>query len=944
MVNYSDPRKLYQIFVLYFPNFPKMPIRNSSFWSILLLTIFLLSACQNSSSESTSVLDLAANEDVANYIQQFEGRGDQADDSQPTAPEAALKQFQYPPDLALDLLAAEPLIHQPVELNFDHRGRLWVVQYSQYPYPAGLRITGYDYHLRAQFDKVPEPPPQGVKGADKITLLEDTDGDGRMDKATDAITGLNIATSVTWGRGQIWVLNPPYLLAFPDTDGDGIPNGDPVVHLTGFGLEDTHAVANSLRWGPDGWLYGAQGSTTIANIHSAATDTVHFKGQAIWRYHPDTEEFEIYAEGGGNTFHVEIDDKGRIYSGHNGGNSRGQYYKQGSYYQKNWGKHGALTNPYAFGFFPHMDLEGENLRFTHAWLRYGGGTLPEKYHDKLIGINPLHNFVQLSRFEPQGSSFSVVDEDRILQTGDHWFRPVDIKSGPDGSIYLADWYDGRLSHIDPRDTWHRSSGRIYRLRNADAQPQSYPDLGTFTHDQLLELLNHDNKWFRQQALRQFGDRKDESFIPDLTSLIEKEIGQIALEALWALNLSGGFNEEIAKESLTHPNPFVRMWTVRLLGDGKKVSVSMANMLADRAKTEPHPEVRSQFAATAKRLPGIHSLNILKALVQRNEDVRDPHLPLQIWWALEAQAETSREEVLALFEDHHFWNKAIVKETLLSRLAQRYIMAGGAANFAACSQLLELAPESDYAQAIMAGIWEGLRGKSMAELPADLLAAMDKHAIQAGEDRWSLGLRRGDSTVLKSVLERVANSDGKLAERLYYVQLLGESDHPTSVPILLDIVGNSASSGALKRQALRALRRYDVPAIGERVLAWYPDRLRADPDVRAAAQELLVSRPAWAKLLLAAITQSKRIAASDLPLARVQDLMLVLDDSESEQVHQLWPESEVGQFRGKSPTNRTLEKGHWAKIRKSRLPEKSSSNSVVGLVTKCREKVEPLGRT
>src|SRR5690606_23276648 len=141
------------------------------------------------------------------------------------------------------------------------------------------------------------------------------------------------ATSVTTGRGKIWVLNPPYLLAYPDHNDDGIPDGPPVVHLEGFGLEDTHAVANSLRWGPDGWIYGAQGSTTTANITSAVSKNVSFQGQVIWRYSPESKIFEVFAEGGGNSFNVEFDDKGRLYSGNNN-YDRGPNFKQGGYYPR----------------------------------------------------------------------------------------------------------------------------------------------------------------------------------------------------------------------------------------------------------------------------------------------------------------------------------------------------------------------------------------------------------------------------------------------------------------------------------------------------------------------------------------------------------------------------------------------------------------------------------
>ncbi len=165
-------------------------------------------------------------------------------------------------------------------MSFDERGRLWVVQYLQYPFPAGLKVVRYDQYLRAVFDKVPQPPPLGTRGADKITVFEDADGDGVFERHKDVITGLNIATAVVTGAGGIWVLNPPYLLFYPDANGDDIPDGDPVVHLSGFGLEDTHSVANSLAWGPDGWLYGANGSTTTGRVSSASVGMLRSRGSA----------------------------------------------------------------------------------------------------------------------------------------------------------------------------------------------------------------------------------------------------------------------------------------------------------------------------------------------------------------------------------------------------------------------------------------------------------------------------------------------------------------------------------------------------------------------------------------------------------------------------------------------------------------------------------------
>src|SRR5205823_860301 len=169
------------------------------------------------------------NAEVQKIMETFAGQGVQRDNSKPLSPAQALKSFQLRDGLAIDLIAAEPAVRQPVYMSFDSRGRLWVTQYLQYQYPAGLRVISYDQHLRAQFDKVPEPPPRGQKGADIITVFEDTNHDGGYASHKDVITGLNIATAAIKGAGGIWVMNPPYLLFYPDANDDDIPDGDPKV-------------------------------------------------------------------------------------------------------------------------------------------------------------------------------------------------------------------------------------------------------------------------------------------------------------------------------------------------------------------------------------------------------------------------------------------------------------------------------------------------------------------------------------------------------------------------------------------------------------------------------------------------------------------------------------------------------------------------------------------
>ncbi len=390
----------------------------------------------------------------------------------PLSPRAALASFQTPGDLKLDLVLSEPIVRQPVSISFDERGRLWVVQYLQYPVPAGLKMVSHDGVWRAVYDKVPPPPPRHFPGKDKITIHEDTNGDGVFDHHKTFLDGLNIVTAVARGRGGVWVLNPPYLLFYPDRNHDDLPDGDPEVHLQGFGLEDTHSCVNSLCWGPDGWLYAAQGSTVTGHVVrpglDAGKEPHHSMGQLIWRYHPESRRYEVFAEGGGNAFGVEIDSKGRIYSGHNGGDTRGFHYVQGAYYQKGFNKHGPLSNPYAFGYFPAMK-HNRVPRFTHTFVIYEADALPQPYRGLLFGVAPLLNHVVTSRVLLDGSSFQTQDVGLAISSGDPWFRPVDIKLGPDGALFIADWYDRQVNHYRNHEGQLDSgNGRIYRLRARDS--------------------------------------------------------------------------------------------------------------------------------------------------------------------------------------------------------------------------------------------------------------------------------------------------------------------------------------------------------------------------------------------------------------------------------------------------------------------------------------------
>src|SRR5262249_11738383 len=254
--------------------------------------------------------------------------------AQDYAPEDAVRHMRPAEGFQVKLVACEPMVRQPVAIEFDDRGRPWVIQYLQYPNPAGLKRVKVDRYSRTVYDRVPEPPPRGPRGADRVTILDDFDVDGRARRAKDFLSGLNLATGIAFGHGGVFVLQAPYLLFYPDRNRDDVPDGDPEVLLSGFGMEDAHSVANSLTWGPDGWLYGCQGSTVTAHIRG-----IEFQ-QGVWRYHPLTRKFELFCEGGGNSWGLDFDRHGNLLYSTNHGGFTMLHGVQGAYLWKAFGKHG----------------------------------------------------------------------------------------------------------------------------------------------------------------------------------------------------------------------------------------------------------------------------------------------------------------------------------------------------------------------------------------------------------------------------------------------------------------------------------------------------------------------------------------------------------------------------------------------------------------------------
>ena len=781
-------------------------------------------------------------------------------------PSRNVPSLNVPADLELDLLLRDPEIANPLYLNFDERGRLWVVQYRQYPWPAGLKLISRDNVWRNVYQPPFPPPPPHVadspfRGKDTITIHEDTDGDGQFDRQTVFLEGLNLATAALKGRGGVFVTNPPYLLFYADQDNDDRPDSEqPRILLSGFGIEDSHSIANCLRWGPDGWVYGTQGSTISAAVVRHGADNkpipneapIHSMGQNVWRYHPETHRYEIFAEGGGNAFGIEFDSQGRVYSGHNGGDTRGFHYVQGGYYLKNFGKHGSLSNPFAFAYYGamrHPPVE----RFTHTFEIYESHALPARYQGKMFAIAPHLHYTICSEISEDGSSRKTRDLGQVIAPGtseqDNWFTPVDIQTGPDGSLYLADWYSVQVNHYRSHEgQTNPDLGRVYRLRNAEWTPGPNVDLGLCSSEVLVrQYFQHPDRWYRETALRILGDRKDASVINILHELALDQTNPHALEALWGLNLCGGFDETVVPSLLRHSNPAVRTWTIRLIGDSRDVSPAIAEQLAQLATTENNVEVRLQLACSCRRIPVAPGLSILQNLLVHSSDAQDVFIPNAIWWAVESHAD-NRAAILQWLKQTDNWHAELTKASnAIENLMRRYAILGTQADLLTCAQLLRMSPDQEQTGRLIRGFTKAFEGRSLPQLPTELVAELSK---VEGRFAAVLGIRRGDESAIHTALESLADSTVPEENRLQFIRALGEvrAAATLTVPRLLDLL-QSAPSDSIATECLAALQRFDDETLGPAILEAYP---KLSATARETAQSVLASREVWAGQFLAAL--------------------------------------------------------------------------------------------
>ncbi|WLD13636.1 PVC-type heme-binding CxxCH protein [Planctellipticum variicoloris] len=783
--------------------------------------------------------------------------------------------------LKVELVASEPLVRQPVAIDFDDRGRLWVIQYLQYPNPAGLERVQVDRFSRTKYDRVPDPPPYGPVGADRLTILEDRDGDGRMDASHDFVSGLNLASGFAFGHGGVFVLNVPYLLFYPDRDRNDVPDSDPEVLLTGFGMEDAHSVANSLTWGPDGWLYGCQGSTVTANIRGSEFQ------QGVWRYHPRTRQFELFSEGGGNSWGLDFDRDGQLLYSTNVGGSVMLHARPGASLWKQFGKHGALHHPYAFGYFehvPHTNFHGGHV--TVGGLLYRGDNLPAEYRGKYLGGDLLGHQVLWHDVTPDGSTFRSSYGGTLLAANDTWFATSDLALGPDGAIYVADWHDQRTAHPDPDAEWDRTNGRILRISGTQSVRKPVLDPNTLSSADLVQLLDSSNDWLVRRARRILSERQDPAVWGTLRERLTQPAQAVTIEknpqaeVLWALAVSGGFDDATALTCLSHAAPAVRAWAVRLLGDRGRVSAPLAQRLRELAGEESVPAVRAELAATARRLPAAEGLPIALVLVGRDLERNDQHIPLLLWWAIEQHALTAPQPLVDFFTSPAGRESATAKTFLAPRLLRRYAAQATPDALAAVQKLIPVLGEESALSELQQGLQlasqpataESLRPvieplwRSETSSPR-LIALALQAQLPGARERWS-SLLADPAIPAKSKTDLLALAPASGGDR----------DARTLLALL-----EPASPDPVRLAAIQALSRISDESIPREILRQYPVW---SSSAKAQARELLLSRASWAALLLNEV-DAGRLPATEIPVADLTRVALHRDKQLDQLVRKHW---------------------------------------------------------
>jgi putative heme-binding domain-containing protein len=510
-------------------------------------------------------------------------------------PEQERQGFKLPEGFKIELFASEPDIGKPMNIAFDAQGRLWVTQSHEYPFPA-------------------EPG----EGVDKVSVLEDTDGDGRADKFTHYVDTLNIPIGLLPLADQAFVYSIPNLYSLRDTDQDGQAEKSEVV-LGEFGHQDTHGMVNNLTRGYDGWVYTCHGFTNTSTVAGTDGDSISMTSGNTFRFRPDGSRVEQTTFGQVNPFGLAFDEWGYLYSTDCHTSPIYQLIRGADY--PHFGK-----KEVGIGFGPDAKPMGEESTALAGLVYYGSTNFPEEYRNNFYIGDVVTCRIHRNSFYFEGSTPVAKAEEDLVKSEDPWFRPVDIKLGPDGALYVADFYNSIIGHYEvPLDHPKRDKvrGRIWRI-TYEGQSTEKSNLSTASAAELIAAFDDENIVHRMSALDELVDRVGAEATTSVSELLENSgtTAQAYSLGLWALHRLSALDENQIRAAAGHSDPVVRTHVQRILRESSDTGQAYYPLIVAALEDES-PHVGRAAVEAIANYPTLETLEYLLAQKKRIPD-EDTH--------------------------------------------------------------------------------------------------------------------------------------------------------------------------------------------------------------------------------------------------------------------------------------------------------------------------------
>ncbi len=505
--------------------------------------------------------------------------------------------FVLPEGAEINLYAAEPMLTKPVHMNWDSQGRLWVVSSPLYPHIA---------------------PGQGE--IDQVVVLEDTDGDGAADKSTVFAENLHIPTAVLPGDGGAYVANSTDMIFLKDTDGDGKSDHREVV-LSGFGTEDTHHLLHTFRWGPEGMIWMNQ-SIYIHTHMETPYGIRRLLGGGMWHYHPESHRAEVYMKGLVNPWGHAFDEYGQSFLTDGAGREGINYGYPRSVYVSSPGAPRIVKglNP---GQPKHCGLEV-----------LSGGHIPEEYRGHLLAPDFRGHRINRFQLSDNGSTAYASDQQADLVSNTHRaFRPIDVKMGPDGAIYVADWYNPIIQHgeVDFRDERRdHEHGRIWRISFPGRPLDEKPDFSKMSETELAAMAGPVG-WNAQMASHELRQRDASSAIAGVRqalSAAESDLDRLHLVQA-SLAVGQPLADEAAALATASESADVRAGALRCLYY-HAADYPQSQAVAAQAVADPHPRVRQWAVSVLAQLPYADTVQLALRALEGLEQPADDYLDFAVW--------------------------------------------------------------------------------------------------------------------------------------------------------------------------------------------------------------------------------------------------------------------------------------------------------------------------